>query len=68
VHHLADGTSARRRCTTTLFAALNVLKGTVIGRCMQRHRHQESQHPAESPKRGFRQVHTTRRFSIGVMK
>jgi hypothetical protein len=27
--------------TTTLFAALNVLDGTVIGRCMQRHRHQE---------------------------
>ena len=28
-------------CTTTLFAALNVLDGTVIGRNMQRHRHQE---------------------------
>ncbi|WP_428486402.1 IS630 family transposase [Rhodopila sp.] len=27
--------------TTTLFAALNVLDGTVIGRCMQRHRHEE---------------------------
>ena len=27
--------------TTTLFAALNVLDGTVIGRCMQQHRHQE---------------------------
>ncbi len=27
--------------TTTLFAALNVLDGTVLGRCMQRHRHQE---------------------------
>ena len=27
--------------TTTLFAALNVLDGTVIGRCMTRHRHQE---------------------------
>jgi hypothetical protein len=25
--------------TTTLFAALSVLDGTVIGRCMQRHRH-----------------------------
>jgi hypothetical protein len=24
-----------------LFAALNVLEGGVIGRCMQRHRHQE---------------------------
>ncbi len=27
--------------TTTLFAALDVLEGTVIGRCMQRHRHEE---------------------------
>jgi transposase len=30
-----------RNGTTTLFAALNVLDGRVIGRCMQRHRHQE---------------------------
>jgi transposase len=30
-----------RNGTTTLFAALNVLDGTVIGRNMQRHRHQE---------------------------
>ena len=30
-----------RNGTTTLFAALNVLDGTVIGRCMARHRHQE---------------------------
>jgi transposase len=30
-----------RNGTTTLFAALNVLEGGVIGRCMQRHRHQE---------------------------
>jgi len=27
--------------TTTLFAALSALDGTVIGRCMQRHRHIE---------------------------
>jgi transposase len=27
--------------TTTLFAALNVLQGTVIGECQSRHRHQE---------------------------
>lgn len=27
--------------TTTLFTALDVLDGTVIGQCMQRHRHQE---------------------------
>ncbi len=31
----------KRHGTTTLFAALNVLDGTVMGRCMQRHRHQE---------------------------
>jgi transposase len=31
----------KRHGTTTLFAALNVLDGTVIGRYMQRHRHQE---------------------------
>jgi len=30
-----------RNGTTTVFAALNVLDGTVLGRCMQRHRHQE---------------------------
>jgi len=32
----------KRNGTTTLFAALNVLDGTVIGECMPRHRHQES--------------------------
>ncbi len=31
----------KRHGTTSLFAALNVLDGTVIGRNMQRHRHQE---------------------------
>jgi transposase len=31
----------KRNGTTTLFAALNVFDGTVIGRNMQRHRHQE---------------------------
>ena len=30
-----------RNGTTTLFAALNVIDGSVIGQCMQRHRHQE---------------------------
>jgi transposase len=30
-----------RHGTTTLFAALDVLEGTVLGRCMQPHRHQE---------------------------
>jgi len=31
----------KRNGTTTLFAALSILDGTVIGRNMQRHRHQE---------------------------
>ena len=31
----------KRHGTTTLFAALDVLEGTVIGQCMARHRHQE---------------------------
>ena len=31
----------KRNGTTTLFAALDVLDGKVIGQCMQRHRHQE---------------------------
>jgi transposase len=33
--------SVERNGTTTLFAALNVLDGTIIGRNMKRHRHQE---------------------------
>lgn len=32
---------AKRHGTTTLFAALNVLDGSVTGQSMQRHRHQE---------------------------
>jgi transposase len=31
----------KRNGTTTLFAALNVAEGIVIGQCMRRHRHQE---------------------------
>lgn len=31
----------KRHGTTTLFAALNVLDGTVVGQCQGRHRHQE---------------------------
>ena len=31
----------KRHGTTTLFAALDVLEGKVVGRCMPRHRHQE---------------------------
>jgi len=50
----------KRYGTTTLFAALNVLDGTVIGRCQARHRHQEFlrflQHIDSSLPRG-QQVH-----------
>ena len=31
----------KRNGATTLFAALNILDGTLIGRCMDKHRHQE---------------------------
>jgi transposase len=31
----------KRNGTTTLFAALDILEGKLIGRCMQRHRHRE---------------------------
>lgn len=31
----------KRNGVTTLFASLNILDGTVIGRCMKQHRHQE---------------------------
>ena len=31
----------KRHGTTTLFAALNVLTGSVIGQCLPRHRHDE---------------------------
>jgi len=55
-----------RHGTTTLFAALNVLDGTVIGRNMQRHRHQEfirflnqveAAVPAGKPVPGHRRQH-----------
>lgn len=36
-----DAHDYKRNGTTTLFAALDVLKGEVIGQCMKRHRHQE---------------------------
>ncbi len=39
----------KRNGTISLFAALNVLDGTVIGRCMQRQRHQEFISPAQAP-------------------
>src|SRR3954469_610230 len=46
--------------TTTLFAALNVLDGTVIGQCQPRHRHQEFLKFLEKIERtvpGRREVH-----------
>ncbi|MGC2201275.1 MAG: IS630 family transposase [Stellaceae bacterium] len=39
--YFAGKSDYKRHGTTTLFAALSVLDGTVIGRCMQRHRHIE---------------------------
>ena len=44
----------KRHGTTCLFAALNVLDGTVIGRNMQRHRHQEFILPQRRRARGPR--------------
>jgi hypothetical protein len=41
----------KRHGTTTLFAVFNVLDGTVIGRNMQRHRHQRV-HPLSQHDRG----------------
>jgi hypothetical protein len=43
-----------RHGTTTLFAAMNVLDGKVIGRNMQRHRHQESSVSSMSSRNRFR--------------
>ncbi|WP_156647673.1 IS630 family transposase, partial [Methylobacterium sp. Leaf87] len=40
-HPAAQTHDYSRHGTTTLFAALNVLEGTVLGRGMQRHRHGE---------------------------
>ena len=67
----------KRHGTTTLFAALNVLDGTIIGRNMQRHRHQEfirflntieAQVPAQSkstPSSTTTQPTSTRRCANG---
>jgi hypothetical protein len=54
-----------RNGTTPLFAALNVLEGTVIGRCMQRHRHQEFIRFLNAVE-GFFAKHTKRRLKRGV--
>jgi hypothetical protein len=37
----AQWPTTKRHGTTTQFAALNILDGTIFGRCMQKHRHQE---------------------------
>ena len=61
----------KRHGTTTLFAALSVLDGTVIGRCMQRRRHSECCR-APSPRRqadpcGARQLrHTQAPQGLGL--
>jgi hypothetical protein len=39
-HHGISIRTPKRHGTTTLFAALNILDGTVIGHNMKRHRHQ----------------------------
>lgn len=40
-HRLTVTHDYKRHGTTSLFAALDILKGSVIGSCMKRHRHQE---------------------------
>jgi transposase len=40
-HNLTVTHDYKRNGTTTLFAALDILKGEVIGHCIARHRHQE---------------------------
>ena len=56
----------KRHGTTTLFAALNVLDGTAIGRNMQRHRHQEfirflnTVEASVSTRTAIHEIHSTR--------
>jgi len=40
-HRLTITHDYKRHGTTSLFAALNILKGEVIGTCLKKHRHQE---------------------------
>jgi hypothetical protein len=53
--------------TTTLFAAFDILEGNVIGRCMQRHRHQEFIRFLNAVE-GFFAMLTRRRLKRGVFK
>ena len=57
----------KRHGTTTLFAAFDVLEGKVIGRCMQRHRHQEFIRFLNAVE-GFFAILTRRRLKRGVLK
>src|SRR6266850_1465102 len=57
----------KRHGTTTLVAALNVLDGTVIGRNMQRHRHQEFIRFLNAVE-GFFATLTKRRLKRGVFR
>jgi hypothetical protein len=53
--------------TTTLFGAFDILEGNVIGRCMQRHRHQEFIRFLNAVE-GFFAMLTRRRLKRGVFK
>jgi hypothetical protein len=57
----------KRHGTTTLFAAFDILKGNVIGRCTQRHRHQEFIRFLNAVE-GFFAMLTRRRLKRGVFK
>ena len=57
----------KRHGTTTLFAAFDILEGNVIGRCMQRHRHQEFIRFLNAVE-GFFAILTRRRLKRGVFK
>jgi hypothetical protein len=50
----------KRHGTTTLFAALDVLEGKVIGQCMKRHRQCRSVPIVEEPKNGVSEVGPTK--------
>jgi hypothetical protein len=56
----------KRNCTTTLFAALSMLDGKVIGDCMPRHRHLEFIHflQLNMVERWFREI-TDKRIRRG---
>ena len=55
---------SQRNGTTTPFSALNVINGTVLGRSMQRHRHQEFIH---FPTRAMSPHGTLCEFGLGQL-